>query len=436
MTLAIVPASVTLGQLATPKADYFSDSGCSYPWYCHATSPSAFYDSVGNKTWVFWETYLNDNTTNGRAVAVRVYSHTTNQWGRVYIVATNELIGDDHGVPSAVMDANGKVHVFYGSHFSPGRYARSNNARDETAWTVQSSIGGTLSYPHPIIIGSAIYIFYRYDNPLSDRPLLVYAGTVAGDGSITITPKILADYGADSRWYQGNDVVRGTDIHKISTRAPADDSFRRDIYYLIYDTLTGTIYNWNRSVSVVAASQPIDRTTLDASFLIFSSGTNEGTLPCLCFDAANTAHVAYMDGTSSFYTCYHMSNNGSGWSAPTTVGLFPTSYLVTPDLHRYDECTVIPSLDGGVDVYWVSQSVPIFDREGALYVRHRFPNGTWGTAALVRQASTFRGLGMPQPVWNRHPDLRIVFGEATRLTQQVIGTLKCYAYGDSGYVQS
>lgn len=420
--------------------DHFSDDAFSYPWYTGATYPPAFYDAVGNKTWVFYE---GGQVGGGRCVRARVYDHAIGVWSVSYVVATNALQNDDHGVPSAAMDSAGRVHVFYGSHATPLKRCFTTNPRDPSAWTAEADIGMTLSYPHPTIIGSSLYLFCRYDvAPQTDMALAYIKGTIAGDGTTTYgTGRNVGDLGADSRFYQGPHILVGTDIHILATRANAADTERKNVYYLIFDTVAETVYNFDRSVSVVSGSQPIGLTQLNASFKIVDQPTNNGNIPSFCRDAAGNTHVLYMDGGSSVYGLYYLVNSGAGWSTPLKVGDFPTLYANTADFHRYDGFSVVPASDGGVDIYWVIQGTPTFDRGGDIATKHRTAAGVWGSQSTVRSSTTFRALDTPSGVRDMHPNLRLVFGEVIQqagfpqVNFMAVGNLKCYAVGDAGLVK-
>lgn len=116
------------------------------------------------------------------------YDHETNSFVESTQIGENPLPDDDnHGVPSVVIDEDGYLIVFYGSHGSPHQIARSSNPYDISAWDDlgemdQVPVG---TYPHPVLYEGDIYVLYRTSPSWSDPeyPSAQYATIVRSPDS-------------------------------------------------------------------------------------------------------------------------------------------------------------------------------------------------------------------------------------------------------------
>jgi hypothetical protein len=345
---------------------------------------------------------------------------------------THPMVDDDHGVPSLCMDHQGYVHIFGGSHNdTPCLTAHTTTARDPTAWSSTTNLF-TGTYSHPSLVGSALYVFGRDGS--ADNKLLLRKTTALNNGVPTYSSNVvIGDFGANTRWYQGQGFVSGTDIHMLATRADAADSKRQDVYYVIYNTLDGSIRNFDGSVTVASASQPVLLATMNASFRIVdqTTGATDGTIPQMISISGNP-HIAYMDGTQGGgYSLIHIAWNGSAWTAPLTVGAFDTSNV----LHRYDGLCITPSATAGdVDFFWAAAATPAFTRGGKIVKRTRAAAGTLNSQSDVKTPDRAYALDAPTPVLNGLAGCRAMFGEISD-TSANERQLRIYAAGDSGLLK-
>lgn len=274
--------------------NYFAQDGATYPTYGTASFPSSFYDATANKTWHFWQGW--NTNTGSRMARVSVRNHSTGVWAGPYTASRDTEVDDDHGAPAAVIDADGYVHVFGGTHNGAAEWATTTTARDPRFWTQRSSpyAGG---YPHPVCIGSKVYVFHR-SGALSQLSLA--EATMSG-GAGTFTDRNITSL-TSLRWYSGNFIVDGNDVHIVATAASATDTERRDVYYLIYNVATEAVRNYSNSVSVAKASQPLNQATLDASFRLrdqTTAGRYSGGVPSMSRAANGDMTFIYFDGAAA-----------------------------------------------------------------------------------------------------------------------------------------
>jgi hypothetical protein len=358
-----------------------------------------------------------------------------------YLVGTQTLSDDDHGLPDPEYDpTSGRFYVPYGDHATPQSISMSG-VNDISTWTTLAEVAGQHTYPKYKIPQTGAnagvhHLLTRNNAGTAYQLQLTKSTAVAGSGEPTwgsVTPII--DLGADSRCNVGSCELAsdGHNIHFVFTFVDNADTFRTNVYYGILDSDDGKIYSRDRSFS--SSSFPLSKATCDANLLVVNQGGSSryGNIPSFNFDTSDKPHILYMDGPSGGpYDCLHIVDNGSGaWSSPATVGAFPT--LPTSATHRFDSMAVVPLPDGEVDLYWVTQSAIITpDRDGAISVRRRSAAGVLGSASVVIDAENGFAQAAPTPVRNGTSSARMFCGQSNGDETIETGTLKGYAFGDSG----
>lgn len=416
-----IPAPI--GDAPLPEGlEWFADDGCTRAFYS-ATTPPAFHDDVSNTTWFSWEAW--DFST--RLLKVRTYNHTTGVGTAPVTAIVSPMVDDDHGAPSMCMDAEGHVHIFGCSHGTPIYHASTLNPRDPSAWSSPITLAAG-TYAHPYLVDGTLYVFLREGS--NEAHLRMQKTTALAGGVPTFaTSIVLGDMGSGARWYQGSGAVVGTDIHMLATREPSAGLMRRDVYYLIYDTLTGNIRNFDGSVAIASANYPVTVATLNASFRLVNqtdAGT-DGNIPQLAI-VDGVSHVAYMDGVTGDHRLFHIASN-NGWT-PLEVGAFGNN----DPTHRYDALAITPNaVPGEVDLWWCGEFGG-FIRGGKIVKRTRHANGTLGVQSDVKLPDRTYSLDPVVAVQNGHPDMRAVLAEGVT-TPAEEQQLRAYVAGDQGIVQ-
>lgn len=383
--------------------------------------PSGFYESGADKTYAVWQFV---GLLGYKGVHVAAYDHTTSAWGERYTVGNFLLANDDHGHPALVRDSSGYIHCYFGSHNSPFKYSVTNAADDISAWTQRPDIGTALTYPKPVLVGSTIYLFARDSTTATRLKLGVSTMTpVAGIGTHGAFT-ILVDFGADTRVYTTECHAIGTDIHFCCMYTPISDSSRQHVYYMVYDTTTGDISNYDGSVTVTSGSLPISLATANTSFRIVDHGADNGDVPSLQFDTSGNAHVAYANGTEPTYDLEHIMLSGGSWSSPVTIGTL-TDQAVGGGFSGYvDSYCLVPGASGTMEAW--------FNTGGDLLRRVRSSGGTWATAETILTAGTY-DVYRQAAVKNADPAFRTLFAESSgTATDSAAVNLGLFAYGDSG----
>jgi hypothetical protein len=407
------------------SGEFFAEDGATQPTGGPAFGTPALYES--GTTWVAWEAW---NGTN-RVAELTGYDHTTGYWQDKTVVGISTLVDDDHGLPAICLDHEGHLHVFYGSHDTSQRHSSSIEpvADDSARWRVNADITGEYSYPHPVVVGSSIYLLARKNITASTKRTLVLRKTSAlSAGVATWGSEItLVDLDTDSRFYMGTAVAVGTDIHIVATRGDWADTVRQHVYYFVYDTVTGAVKNHDASSSVASGSLPVTLAQANASFRLFthSGGNDEGGAPALCFDTSGDPHVLFKDGTGSSYAVKHIKRTAGTWSSTT---------LVTTVDNRFN-CPALVQLSGDrVEAWYPLDPGGSFTRFGNMVRRERSSAGAWGSELTILTAGS-TGLGNPNFVLDGQPVARVVFCEALDSALNAgAGDLRTYLYGTSGLI--
>jgi hypothetical protein len=403
-------------------APYFANDGATTPLIGNASYPAGFYDSTGNKTWVAWEGW----NGSARTAVVEVFDHATGRWGDPVTVATNPLVDDDHGVPVLCMDHEGYVHCFYGAHGSAVKYSVTTNVRDPSAWTAKTDIGTDLTYPHPVLVGSALYLFCRGN---ANQSWVRYKTTALSSGSATWgSQQRLVDF-TGGRFYFADAILVGTKIHIAAAYSDSGDTVRRDIYHFVYDTGDEGVENSDNSVNTAVGSQPMAKATADASYLVIDQTTNVSDNPALCRTSDGTLHLAYIDDTTASPYDIKYVNYTSSWSAPVTVTTTAGSTI-----NGYIEAiALVPRADNSVEL-WYPDDTGTLSQGGDMKRIIRSAGGVWGDASTIQAAGTY-GLARPTNVRDHDESLFVLFSEvAAGPANTGAGQLKIYAYGAGGFV--
>lgn len=389
-----------------------------------ALGPSAIYVSALDRTICVWQTVGHAGNKN---VLVAAYDHTLDSWSGPFVAGNFALSNDDHGQPAICRDPDGYFHVFYGSHASAQHHSISTVPDAIEAWTPQTSISGAQTYPRPVLVGSTMYLFLRNDTTTTRCLLSVRTATPSGGNASFGSFINLVDFGANSRAYRGEAYAVGTDIHLICTRSDGPNTYRKDVYYFVYDTLTGAVRNHDASVSTASGSLPISLSTANSSYRLFDHGTGQGEVPSFCFDSNGDPHVIFADngGSGTTYTLKHIKRTSGVWSNPVTVD---TIFDILDGSGFTTIYGIVPTASGAIEAWYM-------DASGGRVRKIRDNSGTWSSAETILSASAGRKLMGMQAVLNAHPDLRVVFSEVSpsSLDAEAIPS-KRYAHGDSGFL--
>ena len=386
-----------------------------------------------------------DSGLGNRRINVGFRDHDTGVTSALVDVGITGLADDNHGVPAIVRGPDGHWYVFGAAHVTAIKYSSTDAPDDLSAWTnrgAATDLDG--AYPHPVVVGSKLYLFYLRRNLSTDRGLKLRVFTASG-GVLTPEGSTLSIFdldednvGPDERVYLGNCIVVGSEVSfPMQRSSPNDDDGRRDIYFARYDTATGTLKNHDGSTVVASGSLPVTRATADASFLIFDhAGTRHGTdIPVWFSDAAGHPYVFFADGESGGpFRIKMIFNTGSGWQMEDTgVDAYGDFATFAPVLRR----------DGSILLYHNDPSEVLAGAEwfggtgyGHVAITTRSPSGAWGSPERLL-TSISKPTARFTPGSNPHPSLRVLMSELPETADDsAAADHRVFGHGALGFVQA
>ncbi len=168
-------------------------------------SRAMFYSGKHNRTYV---TYCDHDFYT----RITYYDHDTGRWAEP-VQVDDVLFNDGHNLPGLLITNDGYLHLFYGCHADPVKYARSLYPEDISRWRLGKYIGRRATYPGAVQIANGdILLFYRRSITRDDCPLTVHRSIDNG-----------------STWDEGHEIVHFEDAW----------CYIRDI---LYDAVENMVY--------------------------------------------------------------------------------------------------------------------------------------------------------------------------------------------------
>ena len=429
ITVTDVPSASEVGTAAA--------NGATIPLFGSIREP-AFYNASLNTTVFAWEAFVDGS----RQAHVSTYDHTNGTFGPIVNSGIPGLKDDDHGVPAIVQDHQGYGHLFGGSHFGSQRmqHAVTNAPNDFSAWTVQASLPRDYAYPHPVLVGETLYLFMRRGSA-GQYKLVLRKTTALDNGAATWgSEQAVIDLGENpptviNLVYAGNFRPVGTEIWFVAQLGSSTGLERENVYFFRYDTVTGSVSNFDGSETILAAELPVDRAEADADFMLYEHvGSDKGTdIPVWLLDHEDRAHIFFGVGPNEGpFEVMHMYDTGSGWSTPEAVA------TVTG---RYDVFAPVLLADGSLQLYypspwhddWRDLDFPL---DGEIMLKTRSPAGAWSVARKIIEGEEY-SIGRVVPILDGHSNARVMFTElADGNLDSMAGGKRLFIYGDNGFLSA
>ncbi|MDO8879526.1 MAG: cell wall-binding repeat-containing protein [Coriobacteriia bacterium] len=273
---------------------------------------------------------------------VAAYDEGSDAWHGPRRIGTNPLRLDAHGAPSLYLDPAGRVHAFFGSHWTPMLHARQVRSAPDSAWESAASLpAGT--YPQAVRMPDGDLELYYRDSGGN------WAFTASADGAATFGApvRVLA---ADSAtgWYADFRMAGNGTLHAVFTWFDLDlqsagrEFVRRNLYY----ASRGTDGVW-RGASGSALTLPITRAQADARCLLVDSGARFVNEMSVKADRDGAPCVIYLLGSGSGPGAYEwrfLRRDDAGWRGGT---------ITTTD-HYFDAAALDPQPDGTLEAFVVT----------------------------------------------------------------------------------
>ena len=395
-------------------------NGASIPIW-NSAYPMGVYDSTADKTFF---AYVTTPDTVDLSISIQEYNHATSAYGTANEAILNYTYASAnyHGVPCVNVDPDGYIHVIGGSHNSTLKYAISDSPRDISAFTAQSDISGNYTYPKLAFVGSTGYLFVR--GQYTDYDFYLRKTTSLSGGAATWgAHSELLTFGTNTRAYAGNYVINGTDIIIPLYMSDSGDTFRQDLFVIVYDTTNDTIRNMEDTVSYGSGDWPISGTDMDTYFRVVNMGSDTATgTPNIALINGNPI-VVYGQGDSSIslWDINVIEWNGTAWGTPVRIG---QAY------EQYASVNIIVDSSNNVVVRWEQ------DRENtgnSSLMEATRTGSTWSREVCLLDGDTI-SLSQLGGVKDAQDELNVFTANGLTGSGNVAGTYKIFGLGSSGVV--
>lgn len=390
--------------------------GCFTSRAYYANMPkNGVYDATSDKTFLVW---------SGPKLRpfVTYYDHSAGRWGPIVRVSTSALSNDDHGIPQIEIDGSGYLHVFWGAHNNPIKYAISTSPRDISAWTAQADVSTDWAYYAPFIIGGNIRLMGRrkYNVPPEEYRIstITSSGVATGHGWGSVVDLVKFD---GRMMYPYDYVLAGTDIHFVFVQRTDTSGPFQNVYYAVFDTVAGNLKNAAGSTFTL----PVNETTGNASFMVFNSGSDQAGAPLLWRDSSGNPHTLFThDNTvAGAVQVKHGKWTGSAWD----VAVIETGTV------NLNQPGIITTADTLVDFAW---------RDSSNNIKRTTFNPTDNSGVTTSTLLAYNAWGNPvyplahpRSISNPHPDLRLLLSDY-RGDVWDYEFCRIGAWGDSGFLQA
>ena len=403
-------------KLAT--ADCFA-TGCTQ-WYTLFNQPSA--QCRDGKTYIVYPGANLDPL-------VVCYDHAGRRWSGPVRAGENPLVNDDHGNPSMLIDAAGFIHVFYGCHAGPMKYAKSAKPLDISSFTKMPDPAAKATYPQVMQMSDGtMCLFYRAGAHCDDWVLRTSADGGANWGEAQALIKGVPPQDA---WYAGFAKGPGDTVHagfvwkddNNALRSPGPEYVHRyDLYYMRRDA-RGL---W-RNASGEELKLPVAKAAARAKCRVYDSIANkQHTGGCsVGVDGSGEVHLLFRVGGYFGDTRYeHKLATWSGreWEF---VNIGPAIDCGFADYPRDDNFSL--QVEPKLLRAYVANILADTPATANLEQWESADAGrTWTKAKTIFTSSDIPPryvLIAPKPVLDHHPDAAVVFGATNRCL-----------YGQGGFV--
>lgn len=172
------------------------------------------------------------------------YDHDDGRWSapvRVDDCRTR----DGHNAPAILVTRDGLLHLFYGCHNHPVKYARSVKPEDVSEWRLGTEIGSKATYTYGVELKNGhLLLFYRFGGAGRHSPLKMHRSTDGGKG--WDEGREIVDFGGDS-WVKIRDVLYDPDKDRVHLALWEGNRKYWNAFYACYDPATDHVLALNGS---------------------------------------------------------------------------------------------------------------------------------------------------------------------------------------------
>lgn len=365
------------------------------------------------------------------APEITAYDHEQQEWSPIVTIGPNRLMevayNDTHGAPALTIDADGRLHVFWGSHGTPQQYARSLRPGNISAWELMPDLHPDLTYPQPMTMADgSIRVFAR--KGVWPNPFLEFHSTDGGD--TWSDPVEVIDFlpsGVYARFTPGADrkTVHVTFVHQNVVNKP-EWLHRRRCFYAMRDAEGA----WRNAAGERLEGPITLETAVEKCLVATMEPPRHSNHAALGVDENDQPYLLYLDGHDGRFV-----HKFAEWDAQAQA--WDISSISETD-HHFDNNAAIFASAEAVDVYLVAGGVGMGESLRGGDIEHwRRTRGEreWRRVERVLTAEAADGpLYGPQAVRDGVEEARVLFCTYPLPDDEPSFDERIYLYGGNGFV--
>jgi hypothetical protein len=166
---------------------------------------------------------------------VTYYDHNAKTWARPVRVDDCRT-RDGHNAPAILVTKDGRLHLFYGCHNHPVKYARSVRPEDISEWATGQEIGKRATYTYGVeLVNGDLLLFYRFGGAGLHSPLRVHRS--ADGGSSWDEGTVIVDM-ENKSWVKIRDTLYDPKRNVVHLCLWEGNKSYWSAYYAVYDPET------------------------------------------------------------------------------------------------------------------------------------------------------------------------------------------------------
>lgn len=170
------------------------------------------------------------------------YDHDAGRWSEPVRVDDCRT-RDGHNAPALLITADGVLHLFYGCHGHPVKYARSAAPESISEWKLGTEIGSQATYTYAVQVKDGdLLLFYRFGGSGRWSPLKMHRS--ANLGETWDAGRVILDYGGES-WVKIRDVLYDPGRDRVHLALWEGNNKYWNAYYAAFDPATGHVFAIN-----------------------------------------------------------------------------------------------------------------------------------------------------------------------------------------------
>jgi len=383
---------------------------------------------------------------------VACYDHEKKVWLKTVPVGVNPIgHRDSHGAPAMIVDKEGYIHIFYGSHAGKQLYAKSVRPDDHTEWIAMPHAARSMTYPMPTLLSDGTIVLIARAG--FHKAPWIEKSTIDG-GKTWQNARSILDFRPHGAYCSVTPGTDGKSIHMAFCLQEKLDLDRRAMRLVkslkhVWDERNHSFYIFRdaegvwRNIEGEKLPMPLSLKTAHEKCLVYRGdwphhgnvtyiGVTPKNRPCLAWldgelpkeredwlidRVQYTVKSAYYDGTNKKWQVSDIT---------TTDNIFDSPSAIFPDDH------------GNVDVYLIAGGSFETDSKRGGDVQHWRSTEHGTNWKKVKDVHTFAHTGdlyvSPRPVVDAHPDGKIIFGQY-HTGHRFSGTYnhRVYLYGENGF---